>query len=80
MPYHLYIIISFPQMLQTGLAECLRLCKSMGLTSMALPTIGCGKMGYPPAELANCIRYAAKLHPDVNVSKTLHSLTQLSIL
>jgi len=57
------------QLLQAMIDKCLEMAGQRGLTSVAFPTVGCGRLGYRPEVVASCFNRA------VQNSKTPLSVT-----
>lgn len=52
-----YAIAVF-QLMYNMINKCLNVAAENGLTSIAFPTVGCGRMGYRPEDVASCFSRA----------------------
>ena len=56
------------QLLRDMIEECVDLADENNLTTVAFPTLGCGKLKYPVTEVIRCFMEVARLYPNVKVS------------
>jgi len=48
------------QLLQKMVEKCLRMAKEDGMSSIAFPTVGCGKLGFDSKSVARCFIQAQR--------------------
>jgi len=53
------VIVLF-QLLQSAVEKCLEMAAENGMSSIAFPTVGCGKLGFDAKSVARCFLQAQR--------------------